>query len=98
MSSQQNFRILRFILDKHVFGVILEGAHTLTTKIMITPDDLPNRKEERRSKRKDEDLYKSNPVRGESSDLPPGHKNIRQKIKEEIQEEEWEDWDRYYNT
>ena len=51
---------------------------------MITPDDLPNRKEERRSKRKDEDLYKSNPVRGESSDLPPGHKNIRQKIKEEI--------------
>jgi hypothetical protein len=35
--------------------------------------------------------------KSQDPDVRPVDKNIRQKTKEAYEEEEWEDWDRYYN-
>lgn len=35
--------------------------------------------------------------KSQDKDVRPSDKHIRQKTKEAYEEEEWEDWDRYYN-
>ena len=59
-------------------------------------EDFPNRKENRRKKIKNKNSYREfdidDPIEKKAK------KNIDyRKHREEIQEEEWEDWDRYYN-
>jgi NRPS condensation-like uncharacterized protein len=62
---------------------------------MKEQEDFSNRKETRRKKIKDrstrKDYEHEDPMERKAS------KNNIKKIKNEIEEEEWEDWDRYYN-
>jgi hypothetical protein len=63
---------------------------------MKEQDDFSNRKEHRRKKIKDRSsrrIYENDdPIERKASK----NNNVK-KIKNEIEEEEWEDWDRYYN-
>ena len=60
-------------------------------------EDFQNRKEYRRKKLRQKDSYKEfepdDPIEKKA------HKknNELKKLRDEIEDEEWEDWDRYYN-
>lgn len=58
-----------------------------------------DRKEDRRKKlnKKQNSTEKPFTFEDDSEKKQVSFKRERQKIKEEIDEEEWEDWDRYYN-
>jgi hypothetical protein len=64
---------------------------------MKNSEDFPNRKEERREKFKKKNNRK--PTRlGEDDCLENQRpKPDIKRLKEDFQNEEWEDWDRYYN-
>lgn len=62
---------------------------------MKEQEDFSNRKETRRKKIKDRSARRE--YEYEDPIERKANKNNIKKIKDEIEEEEWEDWDRYYN-
>jgi hypothetical protein len=64
---------------------------------MKEPEDFLNRKEQNRKKKiKDKSCRKTNDYE-DPIERKANKNNTIKKIREEIKEEEWEDWDRYYN-
>lgn len=66
---------------------------------MNRPEENQDRKQERRkkfSKPKDKNNRPGNYI-DEDKDIKHIQKKEIKKIKESFQDEEWEDWDRYYN-
>ena len=61
------------------------------------PDDFQSRKEHRRNKIKHKSSYRDSDYDDPIERKAKKHNSDIKKIKEEIDEEEWEDWDRYYN-
>lgn len=59
-------------------------------------DDFGNRKDFRRKKLQSKNLYKHNHPEDDIEAKSHKKKEIK-KIKEDFDNEEWEDWDRYYN-
>jgi hypothetical protein len=59
-------------------------------------EDSGSRKDFRRKKLQSKNLYKQNGFDDEIEAKNLKKKEIK-KIKENFQDEEWEDWDRYYN-
>ena len=59
-------------------------------------EDSGSRKDFRRKKLQSKNLYKQNGFDDEIEAKNLNKKEIK-KIKENFQDEEWEDWDRYYN-
>lgn len=64
---------------------------------MKNKEEDTDRKSTRREKIKKKNLRKDFSFDDENQEKNHLHKKELKKIKEEFEDEEWEDWDRYYN-